>query len=110
MYRIDIDTKKLTSYLYKNGIILKKYPAAVGKKSTPTQKGHWKIIKKGLWGAQFGGHFMQLSIPYGIYGIHGTDIPSSVAHAVSHGCVRMYSRDAKEIYSIINLGTPVNIY
>ena len=77
---------------------------------TPTPLGHWIIIKKGLWGAQFGGHFMQLNVPWGIYGIHGTDMPSSIAHAVSHGCVRMYSNDAKELYSIIPVGTAVNIY
>lgn len=63
---------------------------------TPTPLGHWIIIKKGLWGAQFGGHFMQLNVPWGIYGIHGTDMPSSIAH--------------KELYSIIPVGTAVNIY
>lgn len=110
MYSIYIDTRRLRLYLYKNGVLFKSYPVAVGKKSTPTPKGHWKIINKGLWGAQFGGHFMQLNIPNGIYGIHGTDMPSSIAHAVSHGCVRMYSKDAKEVYDLITLGTPVNIY
>jgi hypothetical protein len=110
MYRIDINTKKLKLYLFKNGTLIKKYSVAVGKPATPTPLGHWTIIKKGLWGAQFGGHFMQLSIPWGIYGIHGTDMPSSIARAVSHGCVRMYSNDAKELYSIIPVGTAVNIY
>jgi len=60
--------------------------------------------------AQFGGYFMQLNVPWGIYGIHGTDIPSSISHSVSHGCIRMYSSDAKELYNIILLGTNVNIY
>ncbi|MCB2295874.1 hypothetical protein LGK95_20640 [Clostridium algoriphilum] len=41
--------------------------------------------KKSLWRAQFGGHFMQLNIPWGIYGIHGTDIPSSIAPSVIDG-------------------------
>lgn len=110
MYRINIDTRKLKLYLFKNGVLIKKYPVTIGKPSTPTPLGHWTIIKKGLWGAQFGGHFMQLNIPWGIYGIHGTDMPSSIAHAVSHGCVRMYSNDAKELYNIIQVGTTVNIY
>jgi len=110
MYIIDINTKKLKLYLFNNGILIKKYPVAVGKPSTPTPLGHWVIIKKGLWGAQFDGHFMQLNVPWGIYGIHGTDLPSSIAHAVSHGCVRMYSNDAKELYNIVAIGTSVNIY
>lgn len=53
---------------------------------------------------------MQLNVPFGIYGIHGTDMPSSIEHSVSHGCVRMYSNDAKELYSFITVGTAVNIY
>ena len=65
MYRININTKKLILYLFKNGILIKKYHIAVGKPSTPTPLGHWLIIKKGLWGAQFGGHFMQLNVPWG---------------------------------------------
>jgi len=110
MYRIDIDTRRRILKLFKNGILIKQYPVAVGKPSTPTPLGHWKIVMKGLWGAQFGGHFMQLNIPFGIYGIHGTDIPLSISHAISHGCVRMYSKDAKTLYNLVPIGTQVNIY
>ena len=110
MYRIDIDTKRLILRLFKNNILIKQYPVAVGKPSTPTPLGHWEIIYKGLWGQQFGGHFMQLNIPHGVYGIHGTDIPSSISHYISHGCIRMYSKDAAELYNIVSIGTPVNIY
>jgi lipoprotein-anchoring transpeptidase ErfK/SrfK len=110
MFQIRIDTKKRILRLFRNGILIKQYRVAVGKPSTPTPLGNYRIIKKGLWGAQFGGHFMQLSIPRGIYGIHGTDLPSSIAKAVSNGCVRMYSKDAKELYNIVPIGTPVAIY
>lgn len=96
--------------LYKNNVLIKTYAVAVGKASTPTPSGHFKIISKGLWGKQFGGHFMRLNIPYGIYGIHGTDMPASIGHAVSHGCVRMNSLNAAELYKTVPLGTPVNIY
>lgn len=110
MYHIDIDTKRRILKLFENGDLIKQYSVAVGKPSTPTPLGHWTIIKKGLWGEQFGGHFMQLNIPYGIYGIHGTDIPKSISQAVSHGCVRMNNKDAKELYDMVPLWTPVNIY
>lgn len=110
MFHIDIDTKRRILRLFRNGILIKQYPVAVGKPSTPTPLGNWIIIKKGLWGAQFGGHFMRLNIPKGIYGIHGTDIPSSIAKRVSHGCVRMYSNDAKELYNLVPIGTRVTIY
>jgi lipoprotein-anchoring transpeptidase ErfK/SrfK len=110
MYSIEIDTGSRTLKLLENGIQAKSYPVAVGKPSTPTPKGSWTITKKALWGEQFGGHFMQLSVPWGIYGIHGTNKPWSIGQAVSHGCVRMYSSDAAELYSKVTLGTPVNIY
>jgi lipoprotein-anchoring transpeptidase ErfK/SrfK len=110
MFHIEIDTKKRTLELFNDNVLLKKYIVAVGKPSTPTPLGHWTIIKKGLWGEQFGGHFMQLSIPWGIYGIHGTDKPWSIAQAVSHGCVRMYNKDAGDLYNIVPIGTPVYIY
>lgn len=110
MFHIEINTKKLILTLFKNGTIIKQYPVAIGKPSTPTPLGNWIIIKKGLWGKQFGGHFMQLNVPYGIYGIHGTDMPWSISQTVSHGCIRMFSKDAEELYNIVSIGTPVHIY
>ncbi len=110
MYSIEIDTKNRILKLLEDGAVKKQYPVAVGKPSTPTPLGSWSIIMKGLWGEQFGGHFMQLSIPWGIYGIHGTDKPWSIGQEVSGGCVRMYSSDAKEVYDTISVGTPVKIY
>jgi hypothetical protein len=110
MFGIVIDRRRRILRLFKNGILLRQYPVAVGKPLTPTPPGYWRIIGKGLWGKQFGGHFMRLNIPMGVYGIHGTDMPSSIAKAVSHGCVRMFSRDARELYNLVPIGTPVRIY
>ena len=109
-YSIEVNTKRRILKLLKNGKVVKEYKAAVGKPATPTPKGSWKITKKALWGEQFGGHFMQLSVPWGIYGIHGTDKPWSVGTAASNGCVRMYSNQAGELYNTISVGTPVLIY
>lgn len=44
------------------------------------------------------------------YGIHGTDVPSSVGRSVSHGCVRMLNADVEQLYPMVLLGTPVYIY
>ncbi len=110
MYRIEIDLKRRLLKLFDNNVQVKEYPVAVGKPSTPTPEGNWKIIMKALWGEQFGGHFMKLNVPSGIYGIHGTNKPWSIGQAVSHGCVRMHSEDAAELYNTILVGTPVHIY
>ncbi len=110
MYSIEIDLANLKLKLLQDETVVKEYPVAVGKPSTPTPRGEWTITGKGLWGAQFGGHFMRLSIPWGIYGIHGTDKPWSIGQAVTHGCVRMHNDDAAELYDTVPVGTRVLIY
>jgi lipoprotein-anchoring transpeptidase ErfK/SrfK len=42
-------------------------------------------------------------------GIHGTDEPSSVGSAASHGCIRMLVPDVIQLYSLTPLGTPVYV-
>ena len=44
------------------------------------------------------------------YALHGTDVPSSIGHAVSHGCVRLRNEDIDYLYSMVATGTPVYIY
>jgi lipoprotein-anchoring transpeptidase ErfK/SrfK len=45
----------------------------------------------------------------GQLGIHGTNDPSSLGAAVSHGCIRMPNRTIKRLARILPLGTPVTI-
>jgi lipoprotein-anchoring transpeptidase ErfK/SrfK len=42
-------------------------------------------------------------------GIHGTDEPSSIGSAASHGCIRMLVPDVIQLYSLTPLGTPVYV-
>ncbi len=44
------------------------------------------------------------------YGLHGTNDPSSIGRAVSHGCIRMRNEDIRVLYERVALGTPVFIY
>ncbi len=108
-YSITINRASRTLTLYLNGQWFKSYPVAVGKPATPTPPGNWTITKKNLWGEQFGGYFMRLSVPWGIFGIHGTNKPWSIGKAVSNGCVRMYNWNAREVYNLVSTGTPVKI-
>jgi lipoprotein-anchoring transpeptidase ErfK/SrfK len=41
--------------------------------------------------------------------IHGTNDPSSIGGYVSWGCIRMHNRDIMDLYSRVNVGTPVVI-
>lgn len=44
------------------------------------------------------------------YALHGTNNPSSVGQAVSHGCVRLRNPDIALLYERVSVGTPVYIY
>ena len=44
------------------------------------------------------------------YGIHGTNDPTSIGHAASHGCVRLRNEDIEKLYDMVPVGTPVYIY
>jgi L,D-transpeptidase ErfK/SrfK len=109
-HSIYIDTTNFTLTLNQNGSVINTYPVAVGAPSTPTPLGDWRIIQKTLNpGGAFGTRWMKINVPWGGYGIHGTDNPSSIGTAASHGCVRMYNEDVNELYDIVQLGTPVRI-
>jgi L,D-transpeptidase ErfK/SrfK len=43
------------------------------------------------------------------HGIHGTHKPFGVGRRVSHGCLRLYPEDIRDLYSRTELGTPVQI-
>jgi L,D-transpeptidase ErfK/SrfK len=52
-----------------------------------------------------GSHWLGLSN----YGLHGTHAPMGVGRLVSHGCIRHYPEDIKELYEITPVGTTVDV-
>jgi len=56
-----------------------------------------------------GEYAMRLGIPGGAYLIHGTNRPSGVGMQVTHGCVRMFPEDIKELYGLVPVNTPVRL-
>jgi len=70
--------------------------------------GEWKVISKSKeWGSGFGTRWIGLNVPWGIYGIHGTNKPWTIGQAASHGCFRMYNKHVEEIFPWVKIGTPV---
>ncbi|SET26985.1 Putative peptidoglycan binding domain-containing protein [Natronincola peptidivorans] len=109
-YSIEIDLERKILTLKQFTETLETYPVAVGKPSTPTPVGDWQIIQKTTNpGGPFGTRWMRINVPWGGYGIHGTDAPESIGTAASRGCVRMFNEDVNELYDIVPLGTPVKI-
>lgn len=108
-YRIEISLNNRWLRLYKDGILQKQYPIAVGRMLHNTPVGNFIIInKQPNPGGPFGTMWMSLSKEH--YGIHGTNDPSSIGRAVSRGCIRMQNRDVEQLASIIPIGTPVEIH
>ena len=42
-------------------------------------------------------------------GFHGTPQRSSVGQAVSHGCVRLLDEHVRELFELVEMGTPVTV-
>lgn len=87
------------------------FPICSGNPATPSPMGEWRIVNKGYRpNDAFGTRWMRLSVPWGGYGIHGTNAPHSIGTWVSLGCIRMYNRDVELIYPWIPIGTRAIVY
>lgn len=107
---IFIDLTKCTLFFFRDGELIKKYNIAIGTKENPSPIGIFRVVEKGKWGKGFGGRWMGINAPWGVYGIHGTTRPGSIGRAASHGCIRMKNGDAADLYELVKHGTVVEIY
>jgi lipoprotein-anchoring transpeptidase ErfK/SrfK len=116
---VSIPDRKLA--LFENGKVVRIYRVAVGKTSTPSPVGEFKIVSrvsnpvyyhKGQViaagkGNPVGTRWMGLSAKG--YGIHGTNQPNSIGKAASTGCIRMGKKDVEELFAIVDAGDTVQI-
>lgn len=103
-----IDTYRRKLIVMNNHKPYAQFPVAIGKAETPSPIGNWQVIHKGAnWGTGFGTRWLGLNVPWGIYGIHGTNKPWSIGSMASHGCFRMFNKDVETIYPWVKNGTPV---
>ena len=97
--------------------IVNSYLCTIGKKSTPTPKGTYKIGIKGLYFGvnkgykcwyytQFKGNYLFHSI---IYNLDGSIRDGRLGMQLSDGCIRLAKINAKWIYDNIPRGTKVVI-
>lgn len=105
---VDIHQKSLT--LYEGVEPVKRYTVATGTGQTPTPIGVYRINSRfaGELGG-FGTRFLGLNVPWGQFGIHGTNRPDSIGTNASHGCIRMYVKDSEELYGLVSNGARVVI-
>lgn len=116
---VSLQDRKLA--LLEDGRVKKVYVVAVGKRSTPSPTGIFKITSRvnnpayshaskvvalGR-GNPVGTRWMGLSVKG--YGIHGTNAPKSIGQAASHGCIRMAKHDVEELFDLVKTGDEVRI-
>lgn len=105
---ISIPQKSLV--LYEGTEVVKRYAVATGAGDTPTPIGAFTITHRfaGDLGG-FGTRFLGLNVPWGQFGIHGTNKPGSIGNNASHGCIRMLIKDSEELYRKVPNGVKVVI-
>ena len=116
---VSIADRKLA--VIEGGRVVKVYSVAVGSRQTPSPTGEFKITSRlasPTWyhpgkvippskANPLGTRWMGLSRAG--YGIHGTNVPRSIGHSASHGCIRMRNHDAEELFALVRVGDTVEI-
>lgn len=115
-----VDQSTLTATLYREGQAIFSARIGVGKPSTVTPKGNFYVLEKlRSVGSPVYGPFAIGTSAYaptlsewpggGVVGIHGTNEPQLIPGRPSHGCIRMRDEDVSHLWSLIGLGTPIEI-
>ncbi|RDY69073.1 hypothetical protein DXT76_17415 [Halobacillus trueperi] len=114
---------------YENGKLQKVFPVATGRTRSLTPEGKFSLVnkvknrpwyKEGIPGGDprnpLGARWLGIKVPgdWGhtsgnMYGVHGTNQPSSIGTYVSSGCIRMYNKDVIWLYERADKNIPVYI-
>lgn len=114
---VDKNSKRVN--FYRNCKLVRSMPCAIGKASTQTPSGKYRVLEKIQNRPYYKDHIAGgdprnplgkywLGIGGG-YALHGTNNEGSIGGAVSHGCMRMYNSDIQWLYSQAKVGTTVLI-
>jgi len=119
--KIVLNIPTLSLDYYEGETLIKTYPVAVGRSTSQTPIGDFKVINKlknPTWLPKG-----REPVPPGPanplgtrwigfkngYGIHGNNQPSAIGTMASAGCVRLYNQDVEELYEKVAVGTPVKV-
>lgn len=119
--RIVVNIPDCKISLIEDGRVVKEYPVAVGKPSSPSPAGRYQVagrVAHPTWYTKgrvvppgksnpLGTRWIGLSIKH--YGIHGTNNPASIGRNASHGCIRMRNRDVEELFDLVSVGDTVEL-
>ncbi|MGL5058558.1 MAG: L,D-transpeptidase [Microcoleus sp.] len=122
--RLVLRLRERRVYVYRQNKVQTSFPVAVGKNGWETPTGSFKVmqmIKDPVWEHPWTGELVPAGPdnPLGsrwigfwtdgknVIGFHGTPNPESIGRAASHGCVRMFDKDAQALFEKVAVGTPV---
>jgi len=105
-----------------DGDVIATFPVAVGAESSPSPTGEFQIVSRVSNPTYYkpgtvipsgkdnpvGTRWVGLSQKG--YGIHGTNAPRSIGHAVSHGCIRLRNHDMEKLFAMLRVGDVVQIH
>jgi lipoprotein-anchoring transpeptidase ErfK/SrfK len=116
---IRVKTSTRTVQVFRKGVRIKAFRAAVGTGGTPTPRGLFAIWDPVPTGGQLGPYILVLTAHSnvlrtfaggdGIVGIHGWPSSGVLGQAVSHGCVRMSRDGVRDLQRYALPGVPVEI-
>lgn len=115
-----VSRARMTATLFRQGKVIFQAPVGVGRSYLPTPRGEFYVRMKltGFSDPMYGplafgtsGRAPNLTgWPGGGYiGIHGTNKPSLLPGAVSHGCIRLKNGDILRLARLMPIGTPVTV-
>ncbi|MET3697789.1 putative peptidoglycan binding protein [Bacillus oleivorans] len=111
LVQIKVDLWSNELFVIQNDLVIRRYPISSGTEDNPTPIGIFKVTgKSSSWGGGFGTRWLGLNVPWGQYGIHGTNKPQLIGKNVSSGCIRMRNEDVEDLFNLIPEGTIVHIY
>lgn len=125
-FRIEVNKKENELYVFRGDQLVKIFSVGTGREASMTPVGEFTIVNKlekpwysgkGIPGGSpdnpLGSHWLGLSVPGTngtLYGLHGTNDPTSIGKYVSLGCIRMHNSDVQWLYDMVPIGTVVHIY
>ena len=105
-----------------SGNVIARFAVAVGAAESPSPVGQFRIVNRVSNPTYYhpgsvipsgknnpiGTRWLGLSQKG--YGIHGTNVPRSIGHAASHGCIRLRNRDMERLFTLVRVGDVVEIH
>ncbi len=121
--RIRVRLASRTVELLQNGVVVKRFRAAVGTGGTPTPVGTFAVQdpvhSTASQRSYLGPYIITLTAfsPVlrtfmggpGLIAIHGTSAPQLLGQAVSHGCIRVSNQSVSQLWSVVEPGMRVEI-